>query len=363
MRLPALLFGVGHYTVTVELPRGRRAVPARQRHLPRHRGRRVKDRPADRHRRRGGAVAAIRTSHIPSDLRRGGAQPVRGRRAVRRAAAAQRHLAAAEGRRRHPGERHLGAARHQRVARRDQPWAAGNPARQPQDRDRRSLHRLRRTGPRTVPARQRLHELGDRRAQEPGRADHADRQSAAGAGHPRPTRRCRSARGRHTWPPSPGSCRHNDARVARRARQRAPRPPTRRASSFDRLQPTLPILLANLVSVGKVAVTYQPTIEQMLVLLPQGVAECPGHGWCRIMNTKQAYQGSVLGLQPQPQPAAAMHHRLSAGPAARVPPSRTTPDRPAGDLYCRVPQDSPFNVRGARNYPVRDRARQTRARR
>jgi phospholipid/cholesterol/gamma-HCH transport system substrate-binding protein len=27
------------------------------------------------------------------------------------------------------------------------------------------------------------------------------------------------------------------------------------------------------------------------------------------------------------------------------------PDRPAGDLYCRVPQDSPFNVRGARNSP------------
>ncbi|HJT95380.1 MAG TPA: MCE family protein, partial [Mycobacterium sp.] len=27
------------------------------------------------------------------------------------------------------------------------------------------------------------------------------------------------------------------------------------------------------------------------------------------------------------------------------------PDRPAGDLYCRVPQDSMFNVRGARNIP------------
>ena len=27
------------------------------------------------------------------------------------------------------------------------------------------------------------------------------------------------------------------------------------------------------------------------------------------------------------------------------------PDRPAGDVYCRVPQDGPFNVRGARNLP------------
>ena len=33
------------------------------------------------------------------------------------------------------------------------------------------------------------------------------------------------------------------------------------------------------------------------------------------------------------------------------PPSRTIPDRPAGDVYCRVPQDAPFNVRGARNMP------------
>jgi phospholipid/cholesterol/gamma-HCH transport system substrate-binding protein len=28
---------------------------------------------------------------------------------------------------------------------------------------------------------------------------------------------------------------------------------------------------------------------------------------------------------------------------------------PAGDLYCRVPQDSPFNVRGARNTPCETR--------
>jgi phospholipid/cholesterol/gamma-HCH transport system substrate-binding protein len=27
------------------------------------------------------------------------------------------------------------------------------------------------------------------------------------------------------------------------------------------------------------------------------------------------------------------------------------PDRPAGDVYCRVPQDSQLNVRGARNIP------------
>ena len=32
-------------------------------------------------------------------------------------------------------------------------------------------------------------------------------------------------------------------------------------------------------------------------------------------------------------------------------PQQGVTDRPAGDLYCRTPQDSIWNVRGARNYP------------
>lgn len=35
----------------------------------------------------------------------------------------------------------------------------------------------------------------------------------------------------------------------------------------------------------------------------------------------------------------------------RVPTDVDSPERPPGDIYCRVPQDSPFNVRGARNLP------------
>ncbi|HWS92332.1 MAG TPA: MlaD family protein, partial [Mycobacterium sp.] len=39
---------------------------------------------------------------------------------------------------------------------------------------------------------------------------------------------------------------------------------------FERLQPSLPILLANMVSLGQVALVYQANIEQLLVLVPQG---------------------------------------------------------------------------------------------
>ena len=84
---------------------------------------------------------------------------------------------------------------------------------------------------------------------------------------------------------------------------------------FDRLQPTLPIVLANLVSIGEVAVTYQPSLEQLLVLLPQGTATTQAVGVAK-RNTKQDYEGDLPDLQPEPQPAAAMHHRLPARPAA-----------------------------------------------
>ena len=47
-----------------------------------------------------------------------------------------------------------------------------------------------------------------------------------------------------------------------------------------------------------------------------------------------------------------MHHRIPARRSSSGRPAcEDYPDRPPGDLYCRVPQDSPFNVRGARNHP------------
>ena len=35
----------------------------------------------------------------------------------------------------------------------------------------------------------------------------------------------------------------------------------------------------------------------------------------------------------------------------RTPSLQDYPDRAPGDVYCRIPQDAPFNVRGARNLP------------
>ncbi len=119
---------------------------------------------------------------------------------------------------------------------------------------------------------------------------------------------------------------------------------------FDRLQPTLPILLANMVSLGDVAVTYQPSIEQVLVLLPQAVAEVQA-SLIPSLNTKLDYKGGFLDFNLNvnlPPPCATGYLPPQQ---QRAPSLEDYPDRPAGDLYCRVPQDSMFNVRGARNIP------------
>ena len=91
---------------------------------------------------------------------------------------------------------------------------------------------------------------------------------------------------------------------------------------FDRLQPTLPIVLANLVSLGEVAVTYQPSLEQLLVLLPQGTATTAGNRRGQAEH-HPGLQGRLPDPQPEPQPAAAMHHRFPADPAAGRRASRT----------------------------------------
>ena len=119
---------------------------------------------------------------------------------------------------------------------------------------------------------------------------------------------------------------------------------------FDRLNPTLPIVLANLVSAGQVAVTYRSGLEQLLVLLPQAAATIQAVG-VPNRNTKQDYRGAFLSFNLRlnlPPPCTTGYLPAQQ---QRAPSLEDFPNRPAGDLYCRVPQDSAQNVRGVRNTP------------
>jgi phospholipid/cholesterol/gamma-HCH transport system substrate-binding protein len=118
---------------------------------------------------------------------------------------------------------------------------------------------------------------------------------------------------------------------------------------LDRLQPTLPVVLANLVGLGEVAVTYRDNLEQILVLLPQGVELMQGT-LVPNQNTKD-YNGIYLSFNLNlnvPPPCTTGFLPIQQ---MRVPTDMDYPTRPDGQLYCRVPQDSPFNVRAARNTP------------
>jgi phospholipid/cholesterol/gamma-HCH transport system substrate-binding protein len=55
---------------------------------------------------------------------------------------------------------------------------------------------------------------------------------------------------------------------------------------LDRLQPSLPVLLQNLVGLDDVGITYNNDLEQILVLLPQGISILQGAGLAN-RNTKQ----------------------------------------------------------------------------
>lgn len=119
---------------------------------------------------------------------------------------------------------------------------------------------------------------------------------------------------------------------------------------LERLQPTVPILLANLVSVGQVALTYHNDIEQLLVVFPMAIA-AEQAGILANLNTKQAYRGQYLSFNLNLNLPPPCTTGFLPAQQRRIPTFEDYPDRPAGDLYCRVPQDSPFNVRRARNIP------------
>lgn len=132
---------------------------------------------------------------------------------------------------------------------------------------------------------------------------------------------------------------HNTAGAADEARQ-----------LFERVQPTLPALLTNLVSVGEVAVAYRADLEQLLVLLPQGTQAVQGAGLAN-RGTKQEYNGAFLSFKLNLNPPPVCSTGFLPAQQQRSATFEDYPARPAGPLYCRVPQDAQFNVRGARNYP------------
>jgi phospholipid/cholesterol/gamma-HCH transport system substrate-binding protein len=111
------------------------------------------------------------------------------------------------------------------------------------------------------------------------------------------------------------------------------------------VKPTLPVLLANLTTIGQIGVTYNPSLEQLLVLLPPYVAATQAVG---TYNNPTGLAQGDFSLTIGDPPACTVGFLPPS--QWRSPADTTEMDTPDG-LYCKLPQDSPIAVRGARNYP------------
>ena len=119
---------------------------------------------------------------------------------------------------------------------------------------------------------------------------------------------------------------------------------------LNRVKPTLPVLLANLNTVGQVLVTYNPGIEQLLVILPAYIAAQESFGLPKN-NPTGLPLGEFATMFGDPPPCTVGFLPPSQW---RSPADLSDIDTPDG-LYCKLPQDSPISVRGARNIPCMDK--------
>ncbi|GAA1650581.1 virulence factor Mce [Mycolicibacterium murale] len=137
----------------------------------------------------------------------------------------------------------------------------------------------------------------------------------------------------------------NDPQI-RTLLERAPGAADEASRLFNAVKPTMPVLLANLTSVGQVAVAYHASLEQLLVLLPPFVAATQTVGVARNNPTGMAMGDFTLAMNDPP----ACTVGFLPPSSWRSPDDLSDIDTPDG-LYCKLPQDSPIAVRGARNYP------------
>lgn len=140
----------------------------------------------------------------------------------------------------------------------------------------------------------------------------------------------------------------DDSRV-RTLLQNGPEAANEASRLFEQIKPTLPVLLANLTTIGQIGVTYHPGLEQLLVLLPTAVAIEQAAG---PTNHPEGFAQGDFALTIDDPPICTVGF---LPPSQWRSPADTSDIDTPDDMYCKLPQDSPLSVRGARNYPCMDK--------
>ncbi|APE33025.1 virulence factor Mce [Nocardia mangyaensis] len=115
-------------------------------------------------------------------------------------------------------------------------------------------------------------------------------------------------------------------------------------AQFQDLRPTLPLLASNLVSLGQVGVTYNASLEQLMVVFPPLIAAL------RTTIRGPIQYGVMVDFMTVLNDPPACTTGFLPADQWRQPSELNQVDTPP-DLYCKVPQDSPLAVRGIRNTP------------
>ncbi|MFZ1177390.1 MAG: virulence factor Mce family protein [Mycobacterium sp.] len=120
------------------------------------------------------------------------------------------------------------------------------------------------------------------------------------------------------------------------------------STAFSGIRPSFPALAASLANLGRVGVIYHKSIEHLLVVLPALFAAIT----TAAGGTPQD-EGAKLDFKldlNDPPPCAV---GFLPPPLMRTPADETLRELPK-DMYCKVAQNDPSTVRGARNYPCQE---------
>jgi phospholipid/cholesterol/gamma-HCH transport system substrate-binding protein len=128
----------------------------------------------------------------------------------------------------------------------------------------------------------------------------------------------------------------------------APSAADQASRTFEGIRPSFPVLAANLANLGRIGVIYNRSIEQALVIFPalQAALITIGGQLPADEGGKQDFKISINDPPP-------CNVGFLSPMDIRTPGDTTLRELPT-DLYCKVPQNDPSVVRGARNYPCQE---------
>lgn len=119
-------------------------------------------------------------------------------------------------------------------------------------------------------------------------------------------------------------------------------------TTFEGIRPTFPMLAANLANFGRIGVIYNKSLEHALVVFPALLAALN-----TVAGGVPADEGGKLDFKidlGDPPPCSV---GFLPPPMIRSPADTTLRELPS-DMYCKVAQNDPSVVRGARNYPCQE---------